>query len=401
MSTRALAMAPFGAVTVSGPSASDARSTATSAQPAARSAADVGGPATSTSSTTSSGQTLAMASAMPGVRTTRTVPAPSTWTPAPIGGRFGPRRTMSSLLYSTRTARPWRSARRLATSADLARHLAPEGTAVGQRRHRNTARLAPRCVGLEVAGFDPRRLQRPVPVTWWRVDRPRQRRCGAPSLHLGGHPPRLAERLADVPLARRRREQRPVHPRAPCRRRTRPCRVPHGRRPTGRSRPPTAPARSTCPVGCRGNRARSEGQHGVDDGPPSGAPAQVGGEGTVHGVDRRAVLHRRDAHDDPRRAEPALRRAARHERLGPCHRVGEPIDRRDVPPGDAPDGCHARNAWLAVDEHGAAPALSLRAAPILGRARAEAVAQNLEEGDVSVRDLDGTTVEAERDQEKL
>ena len=177
---------------------------------------------------------------------------PSTRTPAPIGGRFGPRRTTSSLLYSTRTGPPVAIGQTPGDVGDLARHLAPEGTAVGQRRHRITARLAPRCVGLEVAGFDPRRLQRPVPVTRWRVDRPRQRRCRAPSLHLGGHPPRLGQRLADVPLPVGAAQQRPAHPRAPCRRRTRPCRVPRGRRPTGRSRPPTAPARSTCPVGCRG-----------------------------------------------------------------------------------------------------------------------------------------------------
>ena len=149
------------------------------------------------------------------------------------------------------------------------------------------------------------------------------------------------------------------------------------------------------------NRATSEGQNGVDDGPPSGAPAQVGSEGAVHGVHRRAVLHGGDAHDDPGCAEPALRRAARRERIGPRHRVGQPVDRRDVAPGDAPDGRHARDAWLAVDEHGAAPTLTLRAAPILDRAGAEAVAQDLEQGDVSVRDLDGTAVEAEGDQEKL
>jgi hypothetical protein len=45
--------------------------------------------------------------------------------------------------------------------------------------------------------------------------------------------------------------------------------------------------------------------------------------------------------------------------------------------------------------------LTLGAAPVLDRAHAQAIAQDLEEGDVSVRDLDVTAVEAERDQEKL
>ena len=87
--------------------------------------------------------------------------------------------------------------------------------------------------------------------------------------------------------------------------------------------------------------------------------------------------------------------------VGPRSRVGEPVDRGHVAIGDAGDRGHARDAWRAVDEHRAAAALALRAAAILDRARAEAIAQDLEEGGVSVRDLDVTTVEAERDQEKL
>ena len=44
------------------------------------------------------------------------MPVPSARTPAAIGGRFGPRRTTSSRVNRTRTARPCRSARRRATS---------------------------------------------------------------------------------------------------------------------------------------------------------------------------------------------------------------------------------------------------------------------------------------------
>ena len=112
----AVASAPSGERTVSGPAPNEASSTAASAQPAARTAADVGGPATSTSSTSSPGAAAAMASAIPGVRATRTTPVPSARTPAAIGGRFGPQRTASSRANRTRTGRPCSSARRRATA---------------------------------------------------------------------------------------------------------------------------------------------------------------------------------------------------------------------------------------------------------------------------------------------
>ena len=83
--------------TVSGASARDARNAAASAHPAARTAADVGGPATSTSSTVMPGPAAAdSTSAIPAVRATWITPVPSARNPAAIGGRFGPRRTTSS-----------------------------------------------------------------------------------------------------------------------------------------------------------------------------------------------------------------------------------------------------------------------------------------------------------------
>ena len=48
------------------------------------------------------------------MRTARITPEPSSLTPAAIGGRFGPSRTMSSRDRSTRTARPCSSANRRA-----------------------------------------------------------------------------------------------------------------------------------------------------------------------------------------------------------------------------------------------------------------------------------------------
>ena len=172
--------------------------------------------------------------------------------------------------------------------------------------------------------------------------------------------------------------------------------------PTICGQPPSSRARTAeLSVRCRAIGARSEGQNGVDDRAPAGAAAEVGGEGAVDGVDRRAVLQRGDAHDDPWRAEAALRRPARGERLRPRVGVGQRVHGRDVTAGDPRHGRHARHPRLAVDEDRAAATLPLRAAAVLDRARAEAIAEDLEEGDVSVRDLDVTTVEAERDQEKL
>ena len=94
--TKAVASPPVGsAIQPTSPRAA-ASSTAASSQPAPRMAADVGGPTTSTSSTVTSGVTLAMASTIPGVRAARSRPVPSAFIPPAIGGRFGPLRTTSS-----------------------------------------------------------------------------------------------------------------------------------------------------------------------------------------------------------------------------------------------------------------------------------------------------------------
>jgi hypothetical protein len=56
---------------------------------------------------------------------------------------------------------------------------------------------------------------------------------------------------------------------------------------------------------------------------------------------------------------------------------------------------------VAVDPDRAAPALTLRAAAILRRAHAEAIAQNVEQGSVVSLDLDVAPVEGEANQLKL
>ena len=45
--------------------------------------------------------------------------------------------------------------------------------------------------------------------------------------------------------------------------------------------------------------------------------------------------------------------------------IAETLERRDRPAGDTAGGSHARDPWLAVDQHGAAAALPLRAAAVL------------------------------------
>ena len=82
--------------------------------------------------------------------------------------------------------------------------LSAERAAVGERRHRVAARLAPRCVGLQVRGFDPRRAE---PYAVGHRCRGRERRYRIdrrPSaLHLARERACLEERLGDDPrLAR-------------------------------------------------------------------------------------------------------------------------------------------------------------------------------------------------------
>ena len=174
---------------------------------------------------------------------------------------------------------------------------------------------------------------------------------------------------AGPPSASRRRATRPSSPRArrraprpvPGRRRTQPGR---GRSPapTGWGVPPSsagplASARRSV-LRVRRDRAGLEGQNGVDDRLPAGAPAQVGGEGAVDGGGRPpgGRRHRRDAHDDPGRAEPALRGAGGGERRSPHaaasarpssvvtarRRRGRAASRRTRGPGRRPTPCSSR-----------------------------------------------------------
>ena len=124
-----------------------------------------GGPATSTSSTTSAGATEAIAAAMPACARRARPRSRRHAIPAAIGGRFGPSRTTSSRASTTRTARPWRSARRpRRPRRHRCRALPPKAPPLAERRWPARRRHAPRGVRFEVGGLDPRRAQRSRPV---------------------------------------------------------------------------------------------------------------------------------------------------------------------------------------------------------------------------------------------
>jgi hypothetical protein len=90
------------------------------------------------------------------------------------------------------------------------------------------------------------------------------------------------------------------------------------------------------------------------------------------------------------------------ERVRPLLGVGKSGERRHPPPRGPGDRRDARDPRVAVDPDRAAAALALRAAPVLGAAYAQAVAQDFEEGRRAVRlNLDVAAVEGEPDQEKL
>jgi hypothetical protein len=95
-----------------------------------------------------------------------------------------------------------------------------------------------------------------------------------------------------------------------------------------------------------------------------------------------APSHQRGrAHEDPRRAEATLRRAGCHERADESIPEGgvEAVEGGHRPPRNPLDRSDTRHPRLAVDEHGAAPALPLRRAAVLDRHDAEPLTQDIEE----------------------
>ncbi len=267
------------------------------------------------------------AAAMPAVRATRTTPVPSARTAAASGGRFDRGGGVLPASHRTRTGRPCSSASRRATAGTGDAELAAEGAAVGQRRRRLAPRLAPRRVGLQVAGLAPsvvRRVtaQSPGPGGGHR---PRRRRpsCAGPwTLPASG--PALGQRLADAPNRRRRRRGRRANPGGA----------------VSAAKPAAAAAATVGPDGCGvppsiagpasgrlGSRTPAhgsigppdfDGEPGVEDRLPAGAPAQVGerGPGARRPATRRC-RRRAAASRMPGRAEPALGAAGGAQGVGP------------------------------------------------------------------------------------
>ena len=130
-------------------------------------------------------------------------------------------------------------------------------------------------------------------------------------------------------------------------------------------------SRSACTVAA-GIAPRDRVVHGQ----PTRAAAQVRGERAIEIADAR----RREARMTmPGRAEPALRSAGRDERGRRADRASTASRPSTVVTDAARDACDrrdARDAGLAVDEHRATPALTLRRAPVLDREDAEPLAQH-------------------------
>ena len=139
------------------------------------------------------------------------------------------------------------------------------------------------------------------------------------------------------------------------------------------------------PLAVDGRRRPGGAGHGEDprlpDRLPAGAPTEMGGQRPVHG----GVIARChpfgpqpfQTADDPGRAKAALAGARGEERLGPTLAIlrREPVDRRDRSGSHPPHRRDARDPRRPVDQHCAAAALALRAAPVFGRAHPEVVAQ--------------------------
>jgi hypothetical protein len=78
--------------------------------------------------------------------------------------------------------------------------------------------------------------------------------------------------------------------------------------------------------------------------------------------------------------------------------LGDPLEGGHLAALEPADGGDARHPWGPVDPHRAATALALGAAPVLDRAGAYLVAQDVEQRQAVVGDLDVGAVDAELDQ---
>ncbi len=253
--------------------------------------------------------------------------------------------------------------------------LAAEGPAVGQRRHRLPAGLAPRGVGLQVGGLDPRRAQGEVPVPVGHG----QRRLGldgrAATLHLAGGLPGLAERGADrvaslavgdghqgvggcavvgeATGAERHLGADPLGP------------APLEGGPSGRGiqvpfrgggAEATGPPRGSCASRCSGRGGRRA--------PCRPWPRRPGRRPCARAPSRRSTI---PGVQKPHWLAPVAQKASA-QRI-PVRGV-QAVEGGDGPTGDPAGRGHARHPRRPVDQHRAATALALGAAAVLRRPHA-------------------------------
>ena len=211
------------------------------------------------------------------------------------------------------------------------RRLAAERTAVGERGRRLASRLAPRRVGLEVGGLDPRGRDRDPARraggeraedrrrAWCADPAPclRRARCLvlSPTTHSTRPPPSSLASIRRHGMATSRRRGRR-------RRRSRRRRAGHHDRPVARlrlrARPAAPPAGSWRGVARTGSATTRRERDRVDDRLPSGAAAEVCRQRAVDIDARGSTLldEVRGSHDDARacRTRTAIRRTRRTRR---------------------------------------------------------------------------------------
>ena len=315
--------------------------------------------------------------------------------------------------------RPKRSASSRAARRRERVHLAAERARVRERRRRFSAGLAPRRVGLEVRGLDPlrrelhaaRRARRhPVEQRRTRASTVVRRPCT-----FAGARARLEQRFGHDPAQRPR--PRPHR---------RPSRAGSGTA-TSASRGAVSSANAAPPSGTveldvlrAAGLERGPPRRGVEVAFASAAATGVAPTTASRTVSQPVHRHRcaasarstsrsrvpanritipgvQNPHCDP----PVATNASRPR--GPRRVASSPSIVVTARPSTRAAGCDARDARLAVDEHRATTALTLRRAPVLGRHDTEPFAQHVQQRfaalDVGV-DRDRRAVEHERDRRR-
>ena len=245
---------------------------------------------------------------------------------------------------------------------------------------------APAGVGLEVGGLDPGRLQRqrPLPLgDGYRVGEADGAVATLDATGTGAGRPQRGGRVGAGPQLDGAMDGRSVIGEAGVAEDDLGTRRLEGR--ALELGPPRGEQRVT--LGWFGGEWGAEGEAGrLDDGLPAGAAAEMGPQCRLDRVRAGwggSRLERGQPHQDARRAESALAGPGGREGLrpAPAKFFGQALGGRDLAAGHPAHRCHTRDTGGTVDPHGAAAALALRAAAVLGRAAGQLVAQRIEERD--------------------